>query len=310
MWSVDTDRAVTIESSQLKLLSWEAVATALLAVSAVVLFGLGTTFPEVRALGYAPMLAALVIAWSVNRSFARDLSVIAGCLALISAISVEADISWTNIARMGVVLSAVVIGPWLVTRYGFKDQTIQFPLRRGQPWSRLEWAWLVFVVVVAWAVLPQYFMRTGVYLNWPPLTNWSEVIRLFFGVNAVGIWDELFFICTVFALLRKHFSFWTANVFTTIIFVSFLWELGYRSIGPLLTIPFALVRGVHLHPHEVHCPIRSRCTCSSTRSSSSRSSTPTTPMRCPSSPGLNRCRWPPETRRPSPVRPRPPVAAR
>ena len=242
VWSVDTDRAVTNEFSQLKLLSWEAVATALLAVSAVVLFGLGTTFPEVRALGYAPMLAALVIAWSVNRSFARDLSVIAGCLALISAISVEADISWTNIARMGVVLSAVVIGPWLVTRYGFKDQTIQFPLRRGQPWSRLEWAWLVFVVVVAWAVLPQYFMRTGVYLNWPPLTNWSEVIRLFFGVNAVGIWDELFFICTVFALLRKHFSFWTANVFTTIIFVSFLWELGYRSIGPLLTIPFALVQ--------------------------------------------------------------------
>ena len=42
--------------------------------------------------------------------------------------------------------------------------------------------------------------------------------------------------------LRKHFSFWTANVFTTVIFVSFLWELGYRSIGPLLTIPFALVQ--------------------------------------------------------------------
>ncbi|TNM58336.1 CPBP family intramembrane metalloprotease [Brevibacterium sediminis] len=231
-----------MESSQLKPLSWEAAAAASLAVSAVVLFGLGTTFPQVRAFGYAPMLAALIIAWSVNRSFARDLSIIAACLALISAISVEADISWSNIARMGVVLSAVVIGPWLVTRYVFEDKTIQFPLRRGQPWSRLEWAWLVFVVVVAWAVLPQYFMRTGVYLNWPPLTNWSEIIRLFFGVNAVGIWDELFFICTVFALLRKHFSFWTANIFTTIIFVSFLWELGYRSIGPLLTIPFALVQ--------------------------------------------------------------------
>lgn len=232
MWSVDTDRAVTIESTQLKPLSWEAAAAALLAVSAVVLFGVGTTFPQVRAFGYVPMLVALIIVWSVNRSFARDLSTIAACLALISAISVEADISWSNIARMGVVLSAVVIGPWLVTRYVFEDKTIQFPLRRGRPWSRLEWAWLVFVVVVAWAVLPQYFMRTGVYLNWPPLTNWSEIIRLFFGVNAVGIWDELFFI----------FSFWTANAFTTIIFVSFLWELGYRSIGPLLTIPFALVQ--------------------------------------------------------------------
>jgi membrane protease YdiL (CAAX protease family) len=239
---VDTDEAQARETAQHSLLSWEAAATALLALTAIILFGIGTTFPGATVYGYLPMLASLAIAWSANRRFARDLSIIAACLALISAISVEADISWTNIARMGLVLSAVVIGPWLVTRYVFDDRTIRFPLRRGQPWSRWEWAWLVFVVVVAWAVLPQYFIRTGVYLNWPPLTNWSEIVRLFFGVNAVGIWDELFFICTVFALLRRNFSFWSANVFTSIIFVSFLWELGYRSIGPLLTIPFALVQ--------------------------------------------------------------------
>nr|WP_209044233.1 CPBP family intramembrane glutamic endopeptidase [Brevibacterium marinum] len=218
------------------------MAASLLALSAFGLFALGTSFPEVRSLGYVPMVLSLIIAWIADREFARDLTIIAGCLGLISAISVEADISWSNIARMGVVLSAVVIGPWLITRYGLKDRTIVFPLRRGQRWSRLEWAWLLFVVVVAWLVLPQYFMRTGVYLNWPPLESWSEIIRLFFGVNAVGIWDELFFICTVFALLRKHFAFWTANVFTSVIFVSFLWELGYRSIGPVLTIPFALVQ--------------------------------------------------------------------
>jgi membrane protease YdiL (CAAX protease family) len=28
-----------------------------------------------------------------------------------------------------------------------------------------------------------------------------------------------------------------------VIFVSFLWELGYRAWGPLLTIPFALLQG-------------------------------------------------------------------
>ena len=59
----------------------------------------------------------------------------------------------------------------------------------------------------------------------------------------MGIWDELFFICTVFALLRRHFPLWTANGLQAIVFVSFLWELGYREWGPLLTIPFALVQG-------------------------------------------------------------------
>jgi membrane protease YdiL (CAAX protease family) len=68
-------------------------------------------------------------------------------------------------------------------------------------------------------------------------------VRLFVGVGSVGIWDELFFICTVFALLRRHFRFWQANVLQTIVFVSFLWELGYQAWGPLLTIPFALLQG-------------------------------------------------------------------
>ena len=70
-----------------------------------------------------------------------------------------------------------------------------------------------------------------------------ELVRFFIGVNAVGTWDELFFICTVFALLFRHFPFWQANTLQAVVFVSFLWELGYRAWGPLLTIPFALLQG-------------------------------------------------------------------
>jgi membrane protease YdiL (CAAX protease family) len=62
-------------------------------------------------------------------------------------------------------------------------------------------------------------------------------------VNAVGLWDELFFICTVFALLRRHFPMWTANLLQAVGFVSFLWELGYQSWGPALTVPFAVLQG-------------------------------------------------------------------
>ena len=72
----------------------------------------------------------------------------------------------------------------------------------------------------------------------------DEIVRLFIGVNAVGIWDELFFICTVFAALRRHLADVTANVLQAIVFVSFLWELGYRAWGPVLTIPFALLQAV------------------------------------------------------------------
>ena len=68
-------------------------------------------------------------------------------------------------------------------------------------------------------------------------------MRLFIGVNAVGTWDELFFILTVFVLFKRHFPVWQANVLQMVIFVSFLWELGYQAWGPALTIPFALLQG-------------------------------------------------------------------
>jgi membrane protease YdiL (CAAX protease family) len=91
--------------------------------------------------------------------------------------------------------------------------------------------------------LPFYFISSGVYQNWPVVDTPELIARLFIGVGAVGIWDELFFICTVFALLRRHFPDALANALQAIVFVSFLWELGYRAWGPLLTIPFALVQG-------------------------------------------------------------------
>ena len=47
-------------------------------------------------------------------------------------------------------------------------------------------------------------IRSGVYLNWPAAGDTSTIGRLFVGTNALGIWDELFFICTCFALLRRH----------------------------------------------------------------------------------------------------------
>jgi membrane protease YdiL (CAAX protease family) len=47
----------------------------------------------------------------------------------------------------------------------------------------------------------------------------------------------------VFTLLKRHFPAWQANLLQSLVFVSFLWELGYQSWGPLLTIPFALIQG-------------------------------------------------------------------
>lgn len=193
-------------------------------------------------LGYVSAGAGLILATASSMPLTRDLFLIALPLVFINQISVEANLEWGNVALMGSVLALSVAVPYALSRWVFRDHAIRFPGRPSEPWSRLEWAWLGAVLVLGWLILPVYFIGSGSYQNWPAVQEPSEVARLFVGVGFVGIWDELFFICTIFALLRRHFPFWLSNVLQAVVFVSFLWELGYRSWGPLLTIPFALIQ--------------------------------------------------------------------
>lgn len=229
-------------------LSWALLPAILLAGSAPLMFAFrGFSLAQTIA-AYGLLVAALVIAWFFDRNgrsdgLFKDLLLIAIGMVIVSTVSVKADISWGNFFLLGFVLAAAVAVPYLISRFVFKDRLIRFPWRGGWPWSRVQWGYLVLVLFLGWLILPFYFITSGVYLNWPNTVAWDEIARLFIGVNAVGLWDELFFILTVFVLLMRHFPVWQANLLQMVIFVSFLWELGYQSWGPLLTIPFALLQG-------------------------------------------------------------------
>lgn len=173
----------------------------------------------------------------------RDLSLIAVGLMIVSVMDLKAELDNLAMLRFTVVLGGAVVVPYVLSRFVYRDRAIGFPWRGGGRWSRFQWGWLVLVLALGWLILPFYFITSGVYLNWPVVDTPDLIARLFVGVGAVGIWDELFFICTCFALLRRHFPFWQANILQTIVFVSFLWELGYQAWGPFLTIPFALLQG-------------------------------------------------------------------
>jgi membrane protease YdiL (CAAX protease family) len=245
MRSPDTAAPAPILSSR----SWGLIPASLLSVSAVLLFALRMTpIGYLVPLGYLLVAVALAAAWFTDsrkytEGLAKDLLLIASGMIIVSTISVAADISWGNFFLLGFVLAAAVAVPYSLSRFVFKDRLIRFPWRGGWPWNRVQWGYLFLVLFLGWLILPFYFITSGVYLNWPAVTTPDEIGRLFVGVNAVGTWDELFFILTVFVLFRRHFPVWQANLLQMVIFVSFLWELGYQSWGPLLTIPFALLQG-------------------------------------------------------------------
>ena len=181
-------------------------------------------------------------------SLPRDLSLIALGMLIVSVIPLKAELDNLAMLRFTLALGGAVLVPYLISRFVYRDGVhaggaIRFPWRGGGKWTTFQWTWLVVVLALGWLILPFYFITSGVYTNWPVVNTPELIARLFVGVGAVGIWDELFFICTVFVLLRRHFPMWVANGLQAIVFVSFLWELGYQAWGPLLTIPFALLQG-------------------------------------------------------------------
>ena len=214
------------------------MAAILVCGAAILLFAV-----HARPWGYIPLLLGVALAWMLDRALARDLTLIALGQALISTISLKADLSNAGMARFAIALTLAVAVPLFLARVLYHDREVKFRWRGGWPWSRAQWAYIGVVLIAAYLILPYYFISSGVYRNWPEITGGGEITRLFIGVNAVGIWDELFFVATVFVLLRRHFPVWAANLLQATVFVSFLWELGYREWGPVLTVPFALIQG-------------------------------------------------------------------
>jgi len=239
--------------------SWELIPALLACLAAPAFFVV-----RIPWVGWLLLAVALVTAWLIERadagaaaeasgrpgaasarrpSIVRDLSLVAAGLLIVSAIPLKAELDNLAILRFAVALGGAVAVPYVVSRYVYRDRGIRFPWRGGGRWTTFQWTWLVAVLFLGWLILPFYFITSGVYLNWPVVDTPELIARLFVGVGSVGIWDELFFICTVFALLRRHFPDWQANLLQSVVFVSFLWELGYQAWGPLLTVPFALLQG-------------------------------------------------------------------
>ncbi|MET3370681.1 UNVERIFIED_CONTAM: membrane protease YdiL (CAAX protease family) [Jeotgalibacillus campisalis] len=219
-------------------LSWKLLPAALLSLSGVPLFAMGNEL-----LGYGLLWASVATAAFIDHRLMRHLALIAAGMTIFSLVPLNADLSTEHMALMGGALALAVLVPWVVSRFAYREDIIKFPVNTGRKWPLAAKLYLIGVVALGYFILPVYLIRTGVYQNWPDASDPEIFWRLFLGVNAVGIWDELFFICTTFTLLRQHFPDWLANLLQAVVFSSFLWEIGYQSWGPLLTFPFALLQG-------------------------------------------------------------------
>lgn len=196
-----------------------------------------------RLAGYALLLIALLLSLLVSKRMAQDVAALVSGILIVSIVPINTEISWSHMSIMAAALAGAIILPYCLSKYYYKQHSIEFPFGFREPWGKSKWTYLLLVGLVGFLILPFYMINSGVYQNWPATNELSSITRLFIGTNALGIWDELFFICTAFTIFRKYVSFWSANILQAVIFTSFLYELGFESYGPILIFIFALTQG-------------------------------------------------------------------
>lgn len=198
---------------------------------------------EQKLLGYSILgLGASYLAF-MPRVFARHMILVYIAIAILGITPISTDISFWHLIVMGTTIATAVAIPFIVTRYLYKDEVIKFPFHK-HTWTRQHIGYLVLAGLLSYLILPLWMQSTSGYLNWTVPTDPAGLFVLFLGTNVLGIWDELFFIVTILALLRRHFPFYIANLTQAVLFTAFLYELGFRDWMPLVIYPFALLQGL------------------------------------------------------------------
>lgn len=210
----------------------------LLCISTVILIGL-----QIKPEGWILLLLSSLTLLLCSKQFAKDLLLIYIAIAILGVTPINTDISIPHMLQMGLTLTLAVAIPYLVSRYIYKDYLIRFKFHHGRNWYKLEIAYIGLTVLVSYFLLPFYLKNTGAYLNWTVEPGISNITRFFIGTNALGIWDELFFISVCLGILRRYLKFWWANLAQATLFTSFLYELGFTGWGFIMIYIFALIQG-------------------------------------------------------------------
>jgi membrane protease YdiL (CAAX protease family) len=178
----------------------------------------------------------------VESDFRKDFILIYMSMTLLGITPITTDTSTGHFIGMGITLILAILVPMhLSRRFG---RPLAFRFNHHRKWLKREIGYIVFTAVVSYFLLPFYLRDTGAYLNWSVAPNWDSVIRLFIGTNALGIWDELFFVSTALGIYRRYLPFTTANLVQAVLFTSFLFELGFTGWGPVMIFIFAIIQGV------------------------------------------------------------------
>lgn len=211
----------------------------------VIAYGLHTVFQQTTWawLVWGLVLAALTYTKLLKTSHA---GLIALGVAIMMMTPINTHISFEHFIFMtsGIFLSVFL--PYVIAHHYFKHPLIHFNLDLRRKWSMTEIGYVVFAVIGCAISLYVYFTTTDAHLNWP-LGSFSDIIIVFASIMIIGIWEEFFFIGTVYGILQRLLPYAWAIILQAIMFTGFLYQVGFRGwIVPLVFV-YTIFQGYVFH---------------------------------------------------------------
>ncbi|MEM1085870.1 MAG: CPBP family glutamic-type intramembrane protease [Verrucomicrobiota bacterium] len=208
-------------------------------------------------LGGITFIATVVLlARDPEKRLRLRLGVLLACVLLLGITDITPDLSNANFIKLTAVFSLVLIVPLIVQRWD-NAKIIRY---RFKPlhWRKADVIYTILSVPLAWMVLRGYewgnlaLFDNELFRQWsmPEEADAGEIRRLFIGINLVGIWDELFFINTGYALLRSLFSYRVANALQAVLYTAVLFDMAFVGLGVVVVFLFALTQGAMYEKSE------------------------------------------------------------
>ena len=170
---------------------------------------------------------------------------LAAAVVVLALAPINTDTSDEHILVLGSAFLGAIILPTLIL-WRQRPHVITFKLLP----NHFDWVELVYTlsaIPLAWGAFQLYFfvLSPEVPYNWtlPAEPQNESLLRLFLGINTVGIWDELFFINVSYAIIRSLFPYLTANLAQSVLYTTVLWTMAFRGVGLLFVYVFAFTQG-------------------------------------------------------------------
>jgi hypothetical protein len=204
-----------------------------------------------------PGWTAWIVAFSAailtrDGAFLRRMGVLLACIGVLAVAPIHTNTSTAHFIALAIPFFLVIAGPALflsrtdpgVIRFRIFPRKFRF----------LDLFYVLVSIPLSWLAFHFYFgiWSPDVPTHWhlPSHPELEATLRLFIGINCVGIWDELFFVNTVYAVLRSLFAYPLANAAQAVIYTTVLYRMAFTGAGPAIVYVFALTQGAMFEESE------------------------------------------------------------